>query len=262
MRFDKWTYVIGAAAVAVAVILGALTGAWQGAVAAVGGLGSAALWEAAAARREKDRARREVLEHAERQLAPPHEQIIPAGDQVSGQDDAPWGYARYLYPEAAVVSFWPRPVTRVLLLARSAGEWWEQLITASRKPVSGSLAAVPPIGLRALSGPERQQDVFQHAVAAFAARLGTGCPAGARLPAVGPDAVVLFIHAAALLAVLDYGGAGDPGSAIRGPDEVIAGLLGHEARYWQQSQHQYGLATAPRSPAASSPLPCSPASPP
>ena len=66
---------------------------------------------------------------------------------------------------------------------------------------------------------------------------------------VGRDAVVLVVHAAALLAVLDYlsdaaDAAKDPAG---GPAGVIARLLRHEARYWQQSQSRYGLALARRS---------------
>jgi hypothetical protein len=38
------------------------------------------------------------------------------------------------------------------------------------------------------------------------------------------------------------GGATDPAG---GPEHVIARLLGHEARYWQQSQARYGLALGP-----------------
>jgi hypothetical protein len=45
VRFDKWTYVIGGAAVAAAVVLGALAGALPGVLAALAGLLSAALWQ-------------------------------------------------------------------------------------------------------------------------------------------------------------------------------------------------------------------------
>lgn len=58
------------------------------------------------------------------------------------------------------------------------------------------------------------------------------------------------MHAAALLAVLDHqsdadDAANDPAGS---PAEVIGRLLGHEARYWQQSQARqarYGLALGP-----------------
>jgi tetratricopeptide (TPR) repeat protein len=334
VRFDRWTYVIGAAAVAAAVVLGALSGAGPGVLAALAGLVSAALWQVASGRRARDRARGELLDDAGRRLARPEARPATSGGG-SGS------FAGLLRPEAAVVSFWPRPelavlrdwlvssghsgvrlVTgeggtgktrlalrlgqeageqygwrvywvpggqegqaaraaaagtspvllvadyaetragladllaaaggdgagpkvRVLLLARSAGEWWEQLIAGSGSALSETLAAVSPLTLGSLRGPGGPDEVFRHAVAAFAAALGAGCPAGARLPSVGPDPVVLVIHAAALLAVLDHRGDGEPDGGGAGPGEVITALLRHEARYWQQSQHQYGLALLP-----------------
>ena len=59
---------------------------------------------------------------------------------------------------------------------------------------------------------------------------GVPCPdAGPGLAA--PDAVVLVVHGAALLAVLDAeAGTGSPGGG-----DVLGGLLRHERRYWQQS---------------------------
>ena len=95
VRLDKGTYIIGAAAVAVAIVLGVLAGAWPGALAALAGLASTALWEIAADRRTRVRARGELLDDAARDLVPP------------GQ--ATRGAAQYLRPEAEVVRFWPRP---------------------------------------------------------------------------------------------------------------------------------------------------------
>ena len=95
MRFDKWTYVIGGAAVAVAVVLGALSGAGPGVLAALAGLASAILWQAAANHRAKVQASSDVLQTAERELAPPHTDA-----------DSP---AMYLRAEAAVVPFQKRP---------------------------------------------------------------------------------------------------------------------------------------------------------
>ena len=135
---------------------------------------------------------------------------------------------------------------RVLLLARSAGEWWQQLISESAALLSDILAAISPMTLGAIAGPSGQQEVFRHALAAFARKLDTRCP-DAGLPAVGPDAVALVVHAAALLAVLDHrSGAADAATGPAGsPAGVIGRLLGHEARYWQQSQARYGLALGP-----------------
>lgn len=100
--------------------------------------------------------------------------------------------------------------------------------------------------LGALAAASGQEQVFQRALAAFASKLGTQCP-NVRLPPVGPDAIALVVHAVALLAVLDHQSdavdatAGPAGS----PADVIARLLRHEARYWQQSEARYGLALGP-----------------
>jgi len=137
------------------------------------------------------------------------------------------------------------PNVRVLLLARSAGEWWDQLIGGSGTSLGEKLATVSPVVLRALSEPSGQDNVFRQALEAFAAKLRMPCPTAARLPPVGPDAVVLVVHAAALLAVLDYRATSHPGDEIADPADVIARLLLHERKYWEQSQARYGLNLGP-----------------
>jgi hypothetical protein len=64
--------------------------------------------------------------------------------------------------------------------------------------------------------------------------------------------VVLVVHAAALLAVLDHQAsirqvrAGDDGvSPVASHDEVITRLLGHEGRYWEHTQARYRLNLSP-----------------
>ncbi len=147
---------------------------------------------------------------------------------------------------AAVTTRKAGPASRVLLLARSAGEWWSQLIADSGAGTSDMLAAVAPVPLGPLTGPAGQEEVFRHALAGFARTLGVDCPS-VPVPVMGADAVVLVVHAAALLAVLDRqippdGGAAEPPA---GPGDVIARLLGHEARYWARSQARYQLALGP-----------------
>ena len=328
VRFDKWTYVIGGAAVAAAVVLGALAGALPGVLAALAGLASAVLWQAATNHREKLQATSDLLQTAERELAPPHTEAdspamylraeaavvpfqqrpelpmlrdwlvsdrqadvalvigeggsgktrlalqlaaeaegqygfrcywVPAGGEQQAADAAGHGETPVLliadYAETrtglglllAVTTQDTRgPSMRVVLLARSAGEWWQQLINESAALLSDTLAAITPMTLGAMAVPSGQHEVFRYALSAFASRLNTKCPYS-ELPAIGPGAVVLVVHAAALLAVLDQmsdaaDAANDPaGSAA----DVIARLLRHEARYWQQSQAQYGLALGP-----------------
>jgi tetratricopeptide (TPR) repeat protein len=138
------------------------------------------------------------------------------------------------------------PATRVLLLARSAGEWWQQLITESDARASDALAAVVPMALGPLTGPAGQEGVFQQAIVAFASELETDCPS-AKVPALGASSVVLVVHAAALLAVLDRKSRAADGTAdpAAGADDVIARLLGHEARYWEHTQARYQLNLSP-----------------
>ena len=136
------------------------------------------------------------------------------------------------------------PDLRVVLLARSAGEWWQQLLNGAEYELSQVLEAAASIVLGALSAAGRQQDIFDEAVTAFADRLGVSRP-DATLGLTNPDAVVLVVHAAALLAVLDHtstdGGSGRPRTAA----EVLAGLLAHEARYWHKSAVTRGLVIDP-----------------
>src|SRR5580658_162913 len=77
---------------------------------------------------------------------------------------------------AGVLSGQDQPAVRVLLLARSDGEWWQQLITESQAGVSDLLAGVTPVRLGPLSAPSGQAEVFRQALAAFAAKLNRDCP--------------------------------------------------------------------------------------
>ena len=132
------------------------------------------------------------------------------------------------------------PDVRVLVLARSAGEWWEQLISSSGYQASELLAAVQPITLGPVSDGPHQSKVFQQAMHAFADKLNVACP-DVEIMRADPGAVVLVIHAAALLAVLDHADARSAPGQPRGRTDVLAGLLRHEARYWQRSQRARGL---------------------
>ena len=136
------------------------------------------------------------------------------------------------------------PDLRVALLARSAGEWWQQLLNGAEYELSQVLEAAAPIVLGPLSTGGGQQDIFDEAVTAFADRLEVSRP-DATLGLTDPNAVVLVVHAAALLAVLDHastdGGSGRPRTA----SEILAGLLAHEARYWHKSAVARGLIVDP-----------------
>jgi tetratricopeptide (TPR) repeat protein len=126
------------------------------------------------------------------------------------------------------------PNLRILLLARSTGEWWQQLQDKSPYEVSELIAAFKPITLGPVTDAASQQDVFAEALSAFAGLREISCPpAHPRL--AGQSAVVLVVHAAALLAVLDAEVATTSVSMRQSSDDVLSRLLSHERRYWQQS---------------------------
>ena len=133
-----------------------------------------------------------------------------------------------------VVSETDGPVMRVLLLARSAGEWWQQLISSSEYQLRELLAVAQLISLGPVSDRSLQPEVFHQALAAFADKLEVACP-DTEIALVDPDAIVLVIHAAALLAVLEHASGSSAGVAHY-REEALAGLLRHEASYWQRTQ--------------------------
>ena len=145
---------------------------------------------------------------------------------------------------AAPLSGEPSLLVRVLLLARSAGEWWDQLIAGCSTRLGEALAAISPLALGAITEQTRQRELFEQAATAFADKLDRPRLSKSRPPAFRPDSVILVVHAAALVSVLDDHppeGIDQAGDAAA----VIGRLLLHEARYWQQSQTQYGLILGP-----------------
>ena len=132
------------------------------------------------------------------------------------------------------------PEVRVALLARSAGEWWQQLVAGAEGPAAALLEAHAPLMLgpvRAAGGP---QEIFAEALAAFAGKLGTTCP-NARLTVTDPDPVVLVVHAAALLAVADQAAGNSCEETVVSGEATLEGLLRHEAGYWVRSAAGRGL---------------------
>ena len=132
------------------------------------------------------------------------------------------------------------PKLRVILLARSAGEWWQQQRANAEELTAALLEASAPVRLGPVQAAGGPQEVFDHAVTAFAQNLGVVRP-DARLALSDPDPVVLVVHAAALLAVADYAAGVRPRQQAASGSEVLAALLRHEARYWARTAGSRGL---------------------
>ena len=131
---------------------------------------------------------------------------------------------------------------RLLLLARSAGEWWDRL--SAGEPAVRDLLAVAggnePLPT-AVSGELSNTELVLAAVPVFAAALGLPPPSRVNLE-MGSGAVrVLDLHAAALVAVLRSAGAGEQVEVSVA--DVLDELLGHEERFWQGTAEQLGLLT-------------------
>jgi len=129
-------------------------------------------------------------------------------------------------------------VVRVLLLARSTGEWWDRL--GDMEPAVRNLLAeagagepLPVAVTRELSN----DDLFFAAVPVFADALGMPAPSGVTLDVRSRAVRMLDLHAAALVAVLRSAGAEGSVSVTRVLDE----LLRHEGRFWQGTAKRLGL---------------------
>ncbi|GLW25329.1 molecular chaperone Tir [Microbispora amethystogenes] len=133
-----------------------------------------------------------------------------------------------------------RPV-RVLLLARSAGEWWQRLAGESARVRQMVTAAGQGMHLAedVTLGVDPRQEV-RRAVPYFADELGVTPPARVEVELGGDTPRMLDLHAAALVAVLRSARSG--GAVVRvQPADVLEELLGHERRYWLQSARVMGL---------------------
>ncbi|MGH3156232.1 MAG: hypothetical protein ACRDNF_06625, partial [Streptosporangiaceae bacterium] len=134
----------------------------------------------------------------------------------------------------------PGPV-RVLLAARSLGEWWDRLAADSAVEARALLGA-PPVALDApLSVGTSDGDVAAAAVPYFARALSAPEPVTIEVERSALRLPVLLLHGASLLAML--GSAADVGRTSRVVigTGVLRELLGWEARYWRQAAVAAGL---------------------
>jgi Tetratricopeptide repeat len=132
------------------------------------------------------------------------------------------------------------PDLRVLLLARSAGEWWRQLGASAEERTAALLEISVLLTLGPMRAAGGMQEVFDEALAGFAQAMGTKRP-DTKLILSDPDPVVLVVHAAALLTVLDDAAGAQPPDRAVSAQEVLDALLRHEARYWVRSAAGRGL---------------------
>jgi tetratricopeptide (TPR) repeat protein len=131
---------------------------------------------------------------------------------------------------------------RVLLLARSVGEWWDRL--AAGEPAVRDLLRDAGQGeplAEEVSEKQSNVDLLLSAVPAFATALGVAVPSQVTV-AMGSGIIrMLDLHAAALVAVLRSADAEGPVhvSVL----DVLSELLGHEERFWQGTAERQGLLT-------------------
>ena len=130
----------------------------------------------------------------------------------------------------------PGPV-RVLLLARSLGDWWDELVEQSPYPIARLLTEVPAIRLDA---PLSDAALAAAAVPCFAHALGLPVPERVEFELPTRRVPVLVLHAAALVAVL-RSAQDPPGSPLVNVAGAMDELLGHEFRYWRRSAVAAGL---------------------
>jgi tetratricopeptide (TPR) repeat protein len=130
---------------------------------------------------------------------------------------------------------------RVLLIARSAGDWWWQL--GSDVPAVQKLIQMyPPLELSAPVDSLSSPIEFIHtAIPCFAKELRVRAPTKIDIMVPVGDAPMLALHAAALLAVLRSTDREAPAEQLMADIGVLKELLGHERRFWVHSAQQMNL---------------------
>ena len=134
----------------------------------------------------------------------------------------------------------PGPV-RVLLLARSLGEWWDRLAEESSPGEAQLLSAVSPIRLEAQIEDVPDADLAVAALPFFATKLGVTPPGGVVFDLPPGRVPVLVLHAAALVAVLRSMTSPPGPLRVAVTEGVLDELLRHEARYWRRTAMSCGL---------------------
>ena len=131
---------------------------------------------------------------------------------------------------------------RVLLVARSLGEWWEQLIEKSASAIGQLLTEAEPIPLAEQIIQETSDaELVADAIPQFARAVKCASPEHAEFELPAHPVPVLVLHTAALVAALRF--RDDPAASLRVvvAEGVLDELLVHEARYWRRKAAAAGL---------------------
>ena len=123
---------------------------------------------------------------------------------------------------------------RVLLLARSTGEWWPQLVASTDAAVRSLASTAVRVALTALAAEAGvASEVAEGRWRAFAAALGVPVPEQVELVVPAGPVPILVLHAAALLAVLDSADRSCLARSGLSPrTEVLDDLLARESAFW------------------------------
>ncbi|NRQ39493.1 ATP-binding protein [Nonomuraea sp. NN258] len=135
---------------------------------------------------------------------------------------------------------------RVLLLARTAGEWWQQLGAQGARVRQMVTAAGAGIALAdKISASASDITIVAEAARHFAKALNVPMPKRMAIELSDSPQRTLDLHAAALVLVLRSIAHTQPDASTLRVQDVLNELLGHERRYWVQSAHVRGLSSGP-----------------
>ena len=134
----------------------------------------------------------------------------------------------------------PGPV-RVLLVARSLGEWWDRLAEESPLAVTQLLFQADAMALEAPIDDIPDADLAASALPYFAAKLAVAPPTSVVFELPPQRVPVLVLHTAALVAVLRSMTSPPGPLQVAVTEGVLGELLTHEARYWRRAARFRGL---------------------
>ncbi len=135
----------------------------------------------------------------------------------------------------------PGPI-RVLLVARTLGEWWDRLIEKSAPAIGALLTQAEPIRLAEQIAQESPDAALvNQAVPQFARALGCAIPERVEFDLPPHRVPVLVLHTAALVAVLRFQDNSATSLRLVVAQGLLDELLEHEARYWRRTAAGAGL---------------------